>query len=69
MLAHAPALIVWRDNDSKDELAPHVLKNLVYHDEGRGAFPPLKQLYGKIGAPELIDGSIRSIRYLAKFLR
>jgi isopenicillin-N N-acyltransferase-like protein len=55
MLAHAPALIVWRDNDSKDELAPHVLKNLVYHDEGRGAFPPLKQLYGKIGAPELID--------------
>jgi isopenicillin-N N-acyltransferase-like protein len=54
MLAHAPDLVVWNDNDSKDELAPRVLNNLVYHDEGRGAFAPLKQAYGKIGAPELI---------------
>jgi isopenicillin-N N-acyltransferase like protein len=54
MLAHAPDLVIWRDNDSKDELAPRVLKNLVYQDEGRGAFAPLQKLYGKIGAPELI---------------
>jgi hypothetical protein len=55
MLAHAPDLVIWGDNDSKDELAPRVLKNLVYQDEGRGAFAPLKQAYGKIGARELID--------------
>jgi len=55
MLAHAPDLVIWKDNDSKDELAPHVLKNIVYQDEGRGAFAPLQRVYGKIGAPELID--------------
>lgn len=55
MLAHAPNLIIWKDNDPKDELAPEVLKNLVYQDEGRGAFSPLKRVYGKIGAPEMID--------------
>jgi isopenicillin-N N-acyltransferase like protein len=55
MLAHAPELVIWRDDDSRDELAPHVLKNLVYQDEGRGAFAPLQRVYGKIGAPELID--------------
>lgn len=55
MLAHAPNLIVWSDNDPKDELAPKVLKDVVYQDEGRGAFPPLKKAYGKIGAKELID--------------
>jgi hypothetical protein len=55
MLAHAPDLVIWKDNDPDDELAPHVLKNLVYQDEGRGAFLPLERLYGRIGAPELIN--------------
>jgi isopenicillin-N N-acyltransferase like protein len=55
MLAHAPNLLIWKDNDPKDELAPEVMKNLVYQDEGRGAFAPLKRVYGKIGAPEMID--------------
>ena len=55
MLAHAPNLIIWRDNDPKDELAPYVRKGLVYQDEGRGAFKPLSQAYGKIGAQEMID--------------
>jgi isopenicillin-N N-acyltransferase like protein len=55
MLAHAPDLVIWKDNDQKDEWAPRVMKNVVYQDEGRGAFAPLKKLYGKIGAPELID--------------
>ena len=55
MLAHAPDLVIWGDNDPKDELAPEIMKNLVYQDEGRGAFQPLKKVYGKIGAPEMID--------------
>ena len=42
MLAHAPRLVIWNDNDPTDELAPHVLKNVVYQDEGRGAFRPLQ---------------------------
>jgi hypothetical protein len=54
MLAHAPRLVVWSDNDPQDELAPNVLKNVVYQDEGRGAFRPLRQMYGKIGAPEMM---------------
>ena len=28
MLAHAPRLVIWNDNDPTDELAPHVLKNI-----------------------------------------
>jgi hypothetical protein len=54
MLAHAPRLVIWHDNDPQDELAPNVLKNVVYQDEGRGAFRPLRQMYGKIGAPDMI---------------
>ncbi len=53
MLAHAPELIIWKDNDPKDELAPDVFENIVYQDEGRGAYQPLKKLYGKIGAKEM----------------
>lgn len=55
MLAHAPDLIVWTDNDPKDELAPEVFKQIVYQDEGRGAFAPLTKVYGKIGGKELVD--------------
>jgi hypothetical protein len=55
MLAHAPNLVVWGDNDPKDELAPRVIKDVVYQDEGRGAFKPLKDAYGKIDAPKLIE--------------
>lgn len=55
ILAHAPDMVVWKDNDPEDELAPNVLKNIVYQDEGRGAFEPLKKVVGRIGAPEMID--------------
>jgi len=55
ILAHAPDLVIWRDNDPSDELAPNVLPNIVYQDEGRGAFRPLQKVYGKIGAKEMID--------------
>ncbi len=55
MLAHAPNLVIWEDNDATDEKAPNVLKNIVYQDEGRGAYQPLKKSYGKIGSQEMID--------------
>ena len=55
MLAHAPNLVIWKDNDPTDELAPNVLKNIVYQDEGRGAFEPLKRVYSRIGAQDMID--------------
>jgi isopenicillin-N N-acyltransferase like protein len=55
MLAHAPNLIVWKDNDPTDELAPKVRRDLVYQDEGRGAYGPLDKVWGKIGHQEMID--------------
>ncbi|MCA9101367.1 MAG: hypothetical protein KDA63_09465 [Planctomycetales bacterium] len=55
MLAHAPDLVIWEANDPTDELAPNVAANLVYQDEGRGAFGPIQQIYGKIGAQDMID--------------
>ena len=35
MKAWAPNLVIWKDNDPKDELAPNIFKNAVYHAEGR----------------------------------
>lgn len=55
MLAHAPDLKIWSDNDASDELAPKVLKDIVYQDEGRGAFDPLQSMYGKIGPADMVD--------------
>jgi isopenicillin-N N-acyltransferase like protein len=46
---------IWRDNDPGDELAPAVLPDLVYQDEGRGAFPFLKAHYGKLDGPKMIQ--------------
>ncbi len=46
---------IWKDNDPADELAPNVLPHVVYQDEGRGAFPTLKQQHGKLNAEELMD--------------
>lgn len=53
MKAHAPDLVIWNDNDPTDELAPRVLDDVVYQDEGRGAFEPLKQAWGRIDAETL----------------
>lgn len=55
MLAHAPHLTIWNDNDPRDELAPQVFRDIVYQDEGRGAFAPLQKVYGRIGSNELVD--------------
>jgi hypothetical protein len=48
-------LRIWRDNDADDELAPEVLKCVVYQDEGRGAFPTLKKETGKLNAEKMIQ--------------
>jgi hypothetical protein len=54
-LSAAPRdVLIWRDNDSEDELAPNVLTCVVYQDEGRGAFPTLREEHGKLNGPRLI---------------
>ena len=55
ILAHAPNLVIWKDNDPSDELAPNVLEHVVYQDEGRGVFPSLKERYGEITAQDMIE--------------
>jgi len=35
MKAWAPNLVIWKDNDPTDEVAPTVFPNIVYHAEGR----------------------------------
>jgi isopenicillin-N N-acyltransferase like protein len=35
MKAWAPDLVIWKDNDPKDELAPDVFEHVVYHAESR----------------------------------
>ena len=57
--AHAPEppdrrIRIWRDNDPDDEVAPAVLENVVYNDEGRGAFPLLKRDYGALDGAKMI---------------
>ncbi len=49
-----PEISIWRDNDAADELAPKVLSCLVYHDEGRGAFPTLNAQRGKLNGEKLV---------------
>jgi hypothetical protein len=58
--AHAPEpperrMVIWRDNDPTDEFAPNVLENVVYNDEGRGAFPLLKQEYGTLNGEKMVQ--------------
>ncbi|MGO8747082.1 MAG: C45 family autoproteolytic acyltransferase/hydolase [Thermoguttaceae bacterium] len=57
--AHMPApperrMLIWKDNDPTDEFAPRVLENVVYNDEGRGAFPLLQRDYGTLNAEKMI---------------
>jgi len=49
-----PEIRIWSDNDASDELAPKVLPCVVYHDEGRGAFPTLEAERGKLNGEKLI---------------
>ena len=64
ILAHSPepapnAIRIWKDNDPTDELAPNVLSEVVYQDEGRGAFEPLKRQHGRITAESMMDLACR----------
>lgn len=57
--AHSPEppdrrLVIWKDNDPTDEFAPQVMENVVYNDEGRGAFPLLKRDYGSLNGEKMI---------------
>ncbi|MBN2308391.1 MAG: hypothetical protein JXR94_05435, partial [Candidatus Hydrogenedentes bacterium] len=57
--AHAPEtppadLIVWTDNDATDEFAPNVLVDVVYNDEGRGAYPTLLAQHGSLDRDSMI---------------
>ncbi|MFA6245239.1 MAG: hypothetical protein WC655_30130, partial [Candidatus Hydrogenedentales bacterium] len=53
--AHAPDLVIWEQNDPKDEFAPNVMENCVYNDEGRGAFPSMKAQYGKLTGDSIME--------------
>jgi len=64
ILAHSPepapnAIRIWKDNDPTDELAPNVLSQVVYQDEGRGAFEPLRREHGRITAESMMDLACR----------
>jgi len=56
--AHAPEtppndLLIWIDNDPTDEFAPNVVEDVVYNDEGRGAFPLIMADYGSLDAQKM----------------
>ncbi len=55
LVAHAPNLDIFFENDPKDEFAPNVIANCVYNDEGRGAFPLIKKDYGKHTDQTIVD--------------
>jgi isopenicillin-N N-acyltransferase-like protein len=54
-LGQEPQIDMWSDAAADDELAPNTLSDLVYHDEGRGAFPTLEAERGKINGPSLVS--------------
>ena len=69
---------VWSDNDSQDEFAPNVLSCVVYNDEGRGAFPTLRDGFGKLDGERLValanqipikGGNVENVVYDATDLR
>lgn len=53
--AHAPRLDIWYDNDKKDDFYPNVAEDLVYNDEGRGAFPLIQKNYGRHDENTIIE--------------
>ena len=58
--AHAPEppdqrVVIWKDNDPNDEIAPQVLPCVVYNDEGRGAFPALRSGHGRLNGEKLVQ--------------
>jgi hypothetical protein len=71
-------LRIWRDNDPTDEFAPQILPCVVYNDEGRGAFPYLRDGYGQWDAEKVIalanripikGGNVENVVYDATSLK
>lgn len=78
--AHAPELVVWKENDPKDEVAPRVFENIVYNAESRDplAIRHIKENYGKYDAARVIEltravpikgGNLLAVVYDATALR
>ncbi|MBN2311277.1 MAG: hypothetical protein JXR94_20025 [Candidatus Hydrogenedentes bacterium] len=57
MLAHAPDLVIWKDNDATDEVAPNVKEGVVYNCEGRDpiGWAHLSKYYGRYDASAVIQ--------------
>jgi hypothetical protein len=71
-------VVIWNDNDPRDEFAPNVRKCVVYNDEGRGAFPLIQQEYGRLNGERLLaianqipiqGGNVENVVYDATALR
>ncbi len=81
--AHMPEaadqrVVIWTDNDPRDEFAPNVRKCVVYNDEGRGAFPLIQQDYGQLNGERMLaianhipiqGGNVENVIYDATALR
>ncbi len=81
--AHSPEaphqrITIWKDNDATDEVAPDVLSCVVYNDEGRGAYPVIKENHGRIDAEKMIalanhipikGGNVENVVYDATALK
>ena len=57
MLAHAPNLTIWHDNDPTDEVAPNIKPCVVYNCEGRDpiGWAHIKKYYGKYDPEAMIQ--------------
>jgi isopenicillin-N N-acyltransferase-like protein len=55
--ASAVEIDVWGADDPGDPLAPQVLADVVYEDEGRGIFPFLKRHHGSLDGPRLVEAA------------
>jgi isopenicillin-N N-acyltransferase-like protein len=48
---------IWGADDPSDPLAPDVLPDVVYQDEGRGIFPFLRRHHGGLDGPRLVEAA------------
>ena len=50
---------IWGANDRQDPVAPAVLEDVVYEDEGRGIHPFLASHHGALDGPRLVEAACR----------
>lgn len=55
--AEAVDVRIWEDDDPEDPLAPQVLADVVYEDEGRGIYPFLRRHHGTLDGPRLVEAA------------